>query len=69
MAHKNTRSRVSKGRDLVKIAKKSCQKLLTKTKRGDNICKHSSRATLRKGKKVDTKKVEKTFKKVLTKRV
>ena len=67
--HKNTRTRVSKGIRLVKIAKKSCQKLLTKTKVSDNICKHSSRATLRKAKKVDTKKVEKTFKKVLTKGV
>ena len=29
----------------MKISKKSCQKLLTKPKRSDNICKHSARGT------------------------
>ena len=51
---------------LVKTYKKVYEKLLTKTKRGDNICKHSSRETSEGAKKVDAKKVEKTFKKVLT---
>ena len=51
---------------LVKTYKKSYKKLLTKEKRGDNICKHSLRKTLEKPENVDAKKLEKSLKKVLT---
>ena len=59
---------------LVKTYKKVYEKLLTKTKRGDNICKHSTRESSERAEKEDAfekekvlKKLEKTFKKVLTK--
>ena len=67
LKHKNTRHIVQKGTYLVKTYKKVYEKLLTKTKRGDNICKHSSRETSEGAKKVDAKKSWKNFQKSIDK--
>ena len=65
--HKNTRLRVLKVRYLVKISKKSCQKLLTNPKGSDNICKHSTRETSERAKKEILKGKQKVFGKKLKK--
>ena len=62
---KNTREGVQKGRHIGKISKKNIEKLLTKTERGGNICKHSVRNTFRE-QKSQHEKLKKSFKKVLT---
>ena len=67
--HKNTRNRGQKGMYLVKTYKKSCQKLLTNPKGSDNICKHSSRVTLREQQKRILKKTWKKFRKSIDKRI
>jgi len=57
---------------MVKMSKKDCKNVLTKTKRSDNICKHSARgarATERNARKKTWKKLKKSLEKVLTKGV
>ena len=60
---------MQKEKRLVKKYKKSCKKLLTKPKRSDNICKHSSRETREQlrdeseGEKRGWKKLKKVLKK------
>ena len=65
LKHKNTRASVQKGGCLVKISKKSCQKLLTNPKGSDNICKHSTRDTSERAKKEILKRKQKVFEKNL----
>ena len=66
-SHKHTRTSIQKKLIFVKKYKKSYRKLLTKTERSDNICKHSARGTREKlrdnSKGVRKERLEKNLKK------